>query len=252
MGWKVYFWFLTAFMLSGYLWQGFFRIWEIVDLIISVISLIGLYAFSWRKKIITLAFWKTFFFICIIWNICYQYLIPLPSVPAEVDLGGISKNILAMVLWTPFIPLMIALYFYGFRELRSVDEEERTSPDRKGSESMRVSLGIFNILWFLVLCFTALASQFQMISLAFLGVGYLILAIGLFAREIGTKKLFLFGLLPLSILAILNLTIMGTPAVASYFRMTLKEQIQFAAIFMGIPIVLNGIYLTLTEIAGRK
>ncbi|MFC1510162.1 hypothetical protein ACFL49_00690 [Candidatus Omnitrophota bacterium] len=112
-------------------------------------------------------------------------------------------------------------------------------------KGISISLGIFNIFWFLVLSFMTFASQFQIATLFLLGIGYLVLAIDLFSQKFQIRKLFFRGIIPLSILAVLNLMIMGTSAVASYFHMSLIEQIQFASIFVGIPIVLNALYLTI-------
>ncbi len=110
-------------------------------------------------------------------------------------------------------------------------------------ESFRGALGIFNILWFLVLSFMSLGSQFQLIFYLFLGIGYLILAIQLFSRSIRAKNTFFFCIIPISILAVLNIIVMGSPLVASYFRMTFIEQIVFTMIFAGFPLVLNAIYI---------
>lgn len=113
----------------------------------------------------------------------------------------------------------------------------------KGIVNFRAWLGVFNILWFLALSFMSLASQFQLIFYLFLGVVYLNLAKGLFRQSIWVKKFFIFVIIPLSILAILNIIIMGTSLVAPYFRMTLMSQIGFTIIFVGIPLVLNALYI---------
>ncbi|MFH1564575.1 MAG: hypothetical protein ABIC82_01870, partial [bacterium] len=44
--WKIYFWFLLIASMCAV--QGFIGNWDIIDLLISVIALLGLYAFCWN------------------------------------------------------------------------------------------------------------------------------------------------------------------------------------------------------------
>lgn len=113
----------------------------------------------------------------------------------------------------------------------------------KSEKTFHSGLGIFNIVWFFILSFMCLGSQFQLIFIFFLGVGYLILASGLFSRNAWVKKVFLYLIIPVSILTAFNVTVMGTTLVAPYFRMAPTEQILFTAIFIGTPFVLNAVYI---------
>ena len=115
MFWKIYFWLLIVLTLPSYLWQGFSRSWEIIDFILFIVAMIGLFAFSWQKKMFTQLFWKTYLPTYIIWNVFYQYFLPLPQKVSEVDLGGLSQSMTATITWIIFIPLIIALYLYGFK-----------------------------------------------------------------------------------------------------------------------------------------
>ena len=72
--WKIYFWFLLIAIIPTYLWQGFSRIWEVIDVILMLVAMLGLFAFCWQKKWFSSMFWKTFFYGYIIWNIFQQYI----------------------------------------------------------------------------------------------------------------------------------------------------------------------------------
>jgi hypothetical protein len=77
--------------------------------------MIGLFAFSWQKKMFTQLFWKTYLPTYMIWNMFYQYFLPRPKKVSEVDLGGLAQSMTATITWIIFIPLIIALYLYGFK-----------------------------------------------------------------------------------------------------------------------------------------
>ena len=116
--WKIYFWFLLIVIIPTYLWQGFSRVWEIIDVILMLIAMIGLFGFCWQKRWISVIFWKIFFCGYIVWNIFQQYILPWPQVVQEAmekDIGGLSQPVVATINITIFIPLFIALYFYAFK-----------------------------------------------------------------------------------------------------------------------------------------
>ena len=71
MFWKIYFWLLIVLTVPSYFWQGFSRSWEIIDFILFIVAMIGLFAFSWQKKMFTQLFWKTYLPTYIIWNVFY-------------------------------------------------------------------------------------------------------------------------------------------------------------------------------------
>jgi len=58
MGWKIYFWFLAVIIPLLYLSVGFSDILKTIDFIFFIIAMIGLYAFTWRKKILTRSPWQ--------------------------------------------------------------------------------------------------------------------------------------------------------------------------------------------------
>ncbi len=115
MFWKVYLGFLIILSLPTYLWQGFSRIWEIIDIIVLAVAITGLIAFSWGKKLLAQRFWKVFLLVFMVWNMLYQYFLPVLQKVSEVDIGRLSRPMIATIVWIPFIPLAIALYLYAFK-----------------------------------------------------------------------------------------------------------------------------------------
>ena len=125
--WKIYFFLLLAIAVITYIWQGFARFWGIIDLVIFILAMVGLYAYIWRKELITKIFWKVFFIITIFWNIFYLYILPLPEKVLEsFEQSGMSNftgSTLSLIL---FIPLIVALYLYAFGSLEEPADKSAT------------------------------------------------------------------------------------------------------------------------------
>ncbi len=112
--WKIYFGFLVVGGVALYVYQGVSR-WEIIDLAVTVISLMGLYAFSWRKELFNQALWKGFLPVFILWHLVYFYFLPLPPNITEEDLGGLPRSVAATISVAVLAPLAVALYRHGFK-----------------------------------------------------------------------------------------------------------------------------------------
>lgn len=115
MFWKIYFFVLVVLLAFYHSSVRFPRIWEVLNLVIDVIALIGLFGFCWEKKIFKRLFWKTFLPICIIWSVLYQLFIPdIQKVYVAPYLGWfeLADRIFSLSI---NILLFIALYLYGFR-----------------------------------------------------------------------------------------------------------------------------------------
>ena len=93
------------------------RMWDIIDLIVFIISAVGLFGFCWSKRILEQQLWKSFFIICIVWNIYYQYFVPMHQVMDQFSEKGMSQPLLATIVIIPYIPMFIALYLYGFKRI---------------------------------------------------------------------------------------------------------------------------------------
>lgn len=114
--WKIYFWVLIVISFPTYLWQGFSRFWEIVDLTLFLIAVCGLFAFIWRKTIFSRLVWKINFFIHVAWNIFYLYILPMPEQVAKITEFSEMSHFFAITSSLIFYtPLFFALYLYGFK-----------------------------------------------------------------------------------------------------------------------------------------
>lgn len=117
--WKIYFWFLLIASMCAV--QGFIGNLDIIDLLISVIALLGLYAFCWNKKILNQVFWKIFFLATIVWAIISTYILPLPPQLVEkITERGMTISQPIIYLSATFgliltLPLFLALYSYAFK-----------------------------------------------------------------------------------------------------------------------------------------
>lgn len=106
--WKIYFWIVLINGAIAYIWYQFSRLWEIIDLPIFVISMVGLYVYIWKKEVFSKNFWKVFFPIQIAWNIFYFYLNSLPEkVQSAYDLSPFIISTITIIF---YIPLFLALY----------------------------------------------------------------------------------------------------------------------------------------------
>ena len=112
--WKIYFWFILIFSVLAYLAQGLPRTWEVVDILVMALAIIGLATFCWKKKVFGELFWKVFLVVFLAWNVFYQYFLPRLQEPP--DLVELPQPIVATIEFITFIPLIVALFFYGFKK----------------------------------------------------------------------------------------------------------------------------------------
>lgn len=115
--WKIYFILILILSVPTYFLQGFYRIWEIIDFIVFLIAMMGLFGFAWRKKLISKLFWQIFFSVQLVWNFYYLYFLPLPQKVFEImeNVNGSSQFAVATLTFVIFSPLIIALYLYAFK-----------------------------------------------------------------------------------------------------------------------------------------
>lgn len=117
MFWKIYFWFFCVIVVLGYSTEGFGGIWGVVDLLISVGSLVGLFLYAYKKKLFNATFWKAYLPIFIVWDFSYNLLIA-PKISGEK---------FEATTWIGFlfgIPIYIALYLYAFKFLNEDSDKE--------------------------------------------------------------------------------------------------------------------------------
>ena len=121
--WKVYFAILVLISVPAYISLENRRLWEIIDLLIFVPSMIGLAGFCWRKKLRNQKEWKIFFTVQLVWNLAYAYLIPLHQSVQNQMGTTVSQPMMATLNLIPYIPMVIALYKYGFKQDEFWSEE---------------------------------------------------------------------------------------------------------------------------------
>ena len=127
--WKIYFFLMIGIMAIEFVMRLYFSSWFMNELYLSIcnqgellialISLVGMYGFIYKKKIISNIFWIVFFILVALYSIWDIYLdVQLNSklnnmYPTEPDiLESIIDFFLNYILG---LPLYIGLFIYGFR-----------------------------------------------------------------------------------------------------------------------------------------
>ena len=115
MFWKVFFWIFTVIIALYHASVGFPRIWEFVDLVFSIIAVVGLFGLSWERKIFTRLFWRIFLIVCISWGIFYSYLLPDIPINYTVPVSEEFLFIDSVLTWVLTILVFVAIFLYGFK-----------------------------------------------------------------------------------------------------------------------------------------
>ena len=84
------------------------NMWDWLDIPISIGALIGLYGFSYQRRIGQGKFWQNWFYGIILWDILFIFYLSESPFELESETEGLIFLALA-------IPWYIALYLYGFR-----------------------------------------------------------------------------------------------------------------------------------------
>ncbi|HQS60035.1 MAG: hypothetical protein B7Y56_15980 [Gallionellales bacterium 35-53-114] len=124
MGWKIYFWFLSILLSIGYAvlfgvtpMSALPNIWDYLDLIFSSISLAGVFAYSYKKRLLSARFWKFWLVAFLLWDITYNLIISHYLGLAQ-QLGpehGVTTFNEMLFAWLFFIPKYVALYLLGYK-----------------------------------------------------------------------------------------------------------------------------------------
>lgn len=118
MAWKIYFWILLLLLLLSYaaIFTGAPSIWDVFDIIISLAAITGLFAYAYKKKVLTAKFWSITFLVIIAWDLTYnlvlsEYLGVAQNISGSRDASPIQTLVgLALVM-----PEYIALYLLAFK-----------------------------------------------------------------------------------------------------------------------------------------
>ena len=111
MGWKIYSWFFLLVVATGYT-EAFITepktILFYLDLIVTINSLAGLFAYSYKMKLISANFWKICFVLNVMWDLINNTILQNITLPlVEVLL------VVAVCL-----PIYVALYLLGFKSAK--------------------------------------------------------------------------------------------------------------------------------------
>ncbi|MFC1824287.1 hypothetical protein ACFL9T_16375 [Thermodesulfobacteriota bacterium] len=113
--WKIYFWIAAVLIGLSLLASFFFTVsaYEVIDLAVSVIGVIGLFGLAYSKRMLSVDFWKFFFYIAFLETIIYTFVLPYFNVPLYGEPSSI--NVYAFIEIAFGIPFLLGLYVYAFR-----------------------------------------------------------------------------------------------------------------------------------------
>jgi len=120
-GWRIYFVLVVGLEVFSAFDMKTFRVWEGIDIPITLLSFVGLFGFAWKKAIFKPLFWKNFLIILTIWNLLYLFVIPVPAQYTTT----VSQTVIGTTFFIIFSPLLIALYFYAFPKTKVTENEEK-------------------------------------------------------------------------------------------------------------------------------
>ena len=118
--WKIYFWLLVCLTVLGSgvtFSEENFGIIEIIDLPMTLISIIGLYGYVFSKRIYTQSFWFFFFWVYLVFCFVYPVLSDIDIFVNDPELSTAENkfiNIFTIVLLIPLVlPSYIGLLLYA-------------------------------------------------------------------------------------------------------------------------------------------
>ena len=128
MGWKIYSVIVSFLLILSYIPFSGYRyrtIYSTLDMPITIITLVGLCGYAFKKTWLKKEFWRYWFFAAIIWHFLYFYYLRTLLVLSSFKftrlpifrIGKLSGPDLEYFLFPTlfFIPIFIGLFFYAFR-----------------------------------------------------------------------------------------------------------------------------------------
>ncbi len=118
MLWKIYFWFMTILLVANWASAIFsdYNFWAIYEVVPNGLALVGLFSFTFKKKIFRPNFWKFVFVFSIVSEIVSGYI--------ELSNQGSIYHSNPIMLWSIFVFMVILLsptyysvYKIGFTKL---------------------------------------------------------------------------------------------------------------------------------------
>ena len=117
MGWKIYSWFFLLVVVAGYT-EAFITesktILFYLDLIVTINSLAGLFAYAYKIKLVSVNFWKICFVLNVMWDLIYNTILQNITHPFVEELLGLALC----------LPTYVALYLLGYKSANLWETEE--------------------------------------------------------------------------------------------------------------------------------
>lgn len=111
--WKVYFFIITALAAFGsisFLFEEKAGVVEYVQLLLSIVTTVGLFGFTFLKKILTPKTWLVVLLISLLFGAFYEQL---TSIDLRQGMTSIEFYITVAIGWLISIPAYVALYLYS-------------------------------------------------------------------------------------------------------------------------------------------
>jgi len=115
MLWKIYAWFLAIVLAAAYgaiIWEGL-EVRDAIDIPISLIAVIGVFGYAYKRRIVSEDLWRVWFFVIIGWDIFNSLVLEDFTEFDEFTAIEISIGIIFVLIL--IIPEYIALFLYGFK-----------------------------------------------------------------------------------------------------------------------------------------
>ena len=105
---------LTVLSLAAFPGLENLTLFDYVDFLLSLIALVGIFGFSYRKRIGTVVFWRYFFYAVLLETIVFIAVLPILGIPryGTSDVGY-SMMIFEIVYAVVFL---WALYSYAYKD----------------------------------------------------------------------------------------------------------------------------------------
>lgn len=109
MFWKIFTVYFAVSTLYFELAPGSLDPWDILDLLMVLLGILGMFGFSFRRPVFRPLFWRLYLPLNVVWNLWHPDARTVPGIP------GIPFWVVLLIGVTAAIPFYIALFLYGFR-----------------------------------------------------------------------------------------------------------------------------------------
>lgn len=126
MWWKIYFVVVLLLQIWAYsdgLPDNGIGIFKDLDFLFTIVMLMGLFGYAFKKRFLAQSFWKIWIFVIVVWDFLYGFYIinyDMKNDPEIIELMShnllaVIAVIIALIIIAFILPSYIAVYLYGFR-----------------------------------------------------------------------------------------------------------------------------------------